>query len=109
MSFTLQVRSPGDGTATDDLGNPIGESTPREWTVWGIAPGKQGEPAAAEREAVPVEWTIYAPKAGAPTALDQVEVDGDWLEVNGKPQDWTRGPYGPGAAGVVVELRAVQG
>lgn len=108
---TLLIRAAGAAGGVDGFGNPVDTpGVPRVWEAWGLAPGVQGEQAGSGgREAVPVEWTVYGPVDGAPSAYDEVQVDGVWLPVNGRPQDWTRGPFGPRNAGVVVELRGVQG
>jgi hypothetical protein len=62
-----------------------------------------------------VAWTVYGPKGDEPGERDQValpwESDPDpvWHDIEGKPDDWTRGPWRMPLAGVVVELRRTEG
>lgn len=107
--YTLRVRSVTDGP-DDDFGNPTKVTVERDWRVHDIAPGAMLEPGEPNRDASQVRYTIHAPKsAAAPTERDQVLLDGDWLDVIEKPSDWTRGPWGPGNAGLSVELGVTNG
>ena len=97
-------------SGVDDFGNPVRTWVERSWTVFGLAPGAVQDPMQPNRDASVVAWTVYAPPGAAtPTDADQVLVDGVWFPVNGKPADWTRGPFGPSPGGIVVELRKVEG
>ena len=107
--LTLTARS-FTGSGVDDFGNPVKTWVERDWIVSGMAPGAVQDPMQPNRDASVVAWTVYADAAAAtPTDADQVLVDGAWLAVNGRPADWTRGPFGTGPGGVVVELRKVDG
>lgn len=106
---TLRVRTVTSG-ALDAFGNAARTvGTPTDWVVTGFAPGAIQEPWQANRDASVVAWTVYAKSASGITETSEVEVDGTWYPVNGRPSDWTRGPYGSAWAGVVVELRTVEG
>lgn len=101
----------GDGEpVTDDFGNVVTEEAERPWAVHAIAPGAMAEPEQSNRDLSLVRYTVLAPKsADVPTEHDQVQVDDAWLDVVGRPDDWTRGPWGPGNAGVTVELGVANG
>ena len=107
--FTLRVRSTTTG-APDEFGNPTTTTTERDWPVHGIAPGAMSDPAQPNRDASLIAYTVLAPKStDAPTEADEVLVDGEWLAVNGRPSDWTRGPWPFPGAGLTVELSATNG
>ena len=95
----------------DAHGNPrvtYADSTP--WPVHGLAPGANVEGEQPNRDLSVVEWTVYAPASDeAPGELDLVVVDGEEFEVEGRPSDWTRGPWGHPTAGLVVLLRRPTG
>ena len=91
------------GNSSSTYGAPVA------WTVRGLAPGSMAENL-IDRNSSEVEWTVYADDSPqVPTEADIVVVDGDEFTVNGRPADWTRGPYPNPQAGVVVELRRVEG
>lgn len=105
----LHVRRLTSG-ADDGHGN-VGETfaDPTPWEVWGLAPGSMRE-AIVGRDLSEVAWSVLAPKSAAmPTERDVVVVDGADYAVNGRPQDFTRGPWENPGAGVVVELVRVEG
>lgn len=92
------------GNATTTYGDPF------DWEVHGLAPGAMGEPGVLNRDASEVEWTVFAAKSSkVPTERDLVVVDGQDFAVEGRPKDWTRGPWQHPTAGVVVELRRLEG
>lgn len=102
--YVVAVREPTAGTE-DDFGNPVMTWTERDWRVHAIAPGAMAEPGEANRDLSLVLYTVLGPKAGAPTSPHaQLKVDGAWLDVDGTPNDWTRGPWPHPTAGIVVEL-----
>lgn len=110
--YTVLVRSSAlDGE--DAHGNPTGTpGAPREWAVHAIAPGASEEPRKPNRDLSVVAWTIYGPKGGEPHEADQVALPwatDDWYDVEGRPDDWTHGPWPLPVAGVVVELRRPEG
>lgn len=105
----LQVRrlvsagSDGHGNAGETFAEPV------SWDVWGLAPGSMRE-AIVGRDLSEVAWSVMAPKSSAvPTERDVVIFDGDDYAVNGRPQDYTNGPWPHPTAGVVVELLRVEG
>ena len=110
---TLSVRQYVEG-ATDAHGNPVDDwADPVAWLVHGVAPGASEEPRKPNRDLSEVLWTVYAPATGlVPGVRDQVLlpwVEGVWFDVNGAPDDWSKGPWQFPAAGVVVELRRAEG
>ena len=107
--YSLPVREPVAGP-DDDFGNPTTSWTERTWDVHGIAPGASSEPDQPNRDLSLVLYTVLGPKAGAPTSPHaQIRVDGAWLDVDGTPDDWTRGPWPHPTAGVSVMLRRADG
>ena len=107
--YALTVREPTAG-ARDEFGNPTTTWTERTWRVHAVAPGAMAEPGEANRDLSLVLYTVLGPKAGAPTSPHaQIRVDGAWLDVDGTPDDWTRGPWPHPTAGVSVMLRRADG
>lgn len=108
--YSLTVR-PFLAGVTDDYGNPVNAwGSSRSWQVHAVAPGAMEEPGQTNRDLSVVAFTVYAPASDAlPGVRDLVTVDGVDYAVNGTPKDWTRGPWANPAAGVVVELRRVEG
>lgn len=108
--YTLQVRT-RTSTTDDGLGNVDTEwSAERPWNVRQIDPGQSAEPYLPNRDLSSVEYAVHAGKTGdVPGEDDQVQVDGVWFDVDGKPADWTRGPWPNPVAGVVVLLKRVEG
>ena len=114
--YTLLVREPSSG-GEDAHGNPVsGWSDPFEWGVHAVAPGASEEPRKPNRDLSVIAWTIYAPAGYAPSARAQValpweSVGGErvWHDIEGEPDDWTKGPWRNPVAGVVVELRRTEG
>lgn len=89
----------------------VGWADPVDWPVHGIAPGPQGESFDPTRDRSVIAWTVYAPKTGpVPHERDRVLVDGIEFDIDGRPADWTRGPWEPRQrVGIVVELRRIEG
>ena len=108
--FTLGVRR-YSGTVKDAHGNAtVSFAAAVDWPVRQVDPGAMSEPLEARRDASVVVFTVHAnPHANTPTERDRVVVDGVEYAVNGRPKDWTRGPWRNPVAGVVVELRNVEG
>lgn len=110
--YTLLVREPTAGTE-DAHGNPVaGWGSPVEWGVHAVAPGASEEPRKPNRDLSVVAWTIYAPAGYAPSARAQVSLPWEtdtWHDIEGAPDDWTKGPWRNPVAGVVVELRRLEG
>lgn len=106
---TLHVRHRIVG-GEDAHGNPTaGWSEPQPWLVHGIAPGANEEPGLKGRDLSEVAWTVYAPPVDPPHEGDRVIVDGDEFEVDGRPSDWSRGPWVFTAAGLSVRLKRIEG
>lgn len=110
--YRLRVRDWTEGDADpDDFGNATGAWVERDWLVHGIAPGSMSEPGESNRDLSLVAWTVYGPVAGAPSGSSEVRLPGEskWLQVDGLPADWSKGPWAHPTAGVVVELRRADG
>lgn len=109
---TVLVREPTSG-GEDAHGNPVsGWGDPFEWDVHAVAPGASEEPRKPNRDLSVVAWTIYAPAGYVPSARAQVSLpweDDTWHDIEGEPDDWTKGPWRNPVAGVVVELRRTEG
>lgn len=112
--YTLRVRALTRGPV-DDFGNATSEWVERDWAVYFIAPGAMDEPRGSSqvgsinRELSLIEYTIGAPEStDAPTEYDEVQVDGAWFKVNGRPKNFNRGPFGF-RPGITVELRSENG
>lgn len=112
----VRVRSSAAG-GEDAHGNPTaGWGAPRDWWVHAVAPGASEEPRKPNRDLSVVEWTVYAPADGHPGERDQVSLPWEdvasvlvWHDVEGRPDDWTKGPWPADFAGVVVQLRRPEG
>jgi hypothetical protein len=94
--------------AKDAHGNPIASHAPPvEWLVYAYAPGANEEQGGNSDVSL-VEWTVYAPVSDdAPGEFDLVRVEGVDYAVEGRPADWTRGPWENPLAGLVVQLKKV--
>ena len=107
--YALTVREPTAG-APDEFGNATTTWAERTWRVHSVAPGVMDEPGLQNRDMSRIVYTVFGPKSDAPTTESaEVKVDGEWFPVDGKPKDWTRGPWPHPTAGVVVELTRVEG
>jgi hypothetical protein len=107
--YALPVREPVDG-APDDFGNVTRTWAERSWAVHFVSPGAMAEPGHPNRDASTIVYSVAGPKAGAPSSEHaEIKVDGEWFPVDGRPKDWTRGPWSHPSAGVVVELKRVEG
>lgn len=95
----------------DRYGDEVeGWADPVDWPVHGIAPGAMDEPWSPERDLSHIEWTVYAPIDGpVPHERDRVVVDGVEFNIDGRPSDWTRGPWDHPTAGLVVLLTRKEG
>lgn len=110
MTFTLGVKRRVEG-GKDAHNNPVVTyAAATDWVVDGYAPGANVEPGSPNRDLSLILWTIYAPvDPSAPTELDRVVLDGDEYAVEGRPGDWTKGPWPHPTAGIVVELKRPEG
>lgn len=107
---TLHVKRFAAGAVGAHGNAAAGHGDPVEWDVYGLAPGASQEPTQSNRDLSEIEWTVFAPNNDElPTEKDLVVVDEVEYAVEGRPADWTRGPFGGGVAGVVIELRRAEG
>lgn len=112
--YTVRVRDPRQPTDYDDLGNPVPAWDERDWPIFfyveGAATVEQLQP---NRDLSVLAYTIAGPSQGRPGERSQVRLPGaesdDWHDVNGRPKDYTHGPWVHPTAGVVVELRKAEG
>lgn len=92
------------GNATETLGDP------EPWYVRSIDPASGREPGAELRDLASIQYVIQADKSvQVPGYRDTVVIDGQEHEVDGHPDDWTRGPWANPAAGVTVWVKRVEG
>lgn len=107
--YTLPVRS-REATGEDSFGNPTYGWVERSWGVHFIAPGDSMEAAMPNRDFSRIEHVVGAPPSpDTPGEDDEVQVDGEWFQVDGAPDDFTRGPWVNPVAGVVVALTRSEG
>lgn len=114
LPFVLGVRRllAGDDVETDAHGNPVKTyADPTPWPVHGFSPGSNAEPGGdGNRDLSVIEWTVYAPASDkAPGEHDLVVLLGVEYAVEGRPADWTNGPWPHPTAGLSVELRRAEG
>jgi hypothetical protein len=95
----------------DDFGNLQDTwTTELPWWVRSIDPVTGREPGAANRDLANIAYAIQADKTNAiPRYRDIVIVDGVEYNVDGEPDDWSRGPWANPVAGVTVYLRRTEG
>lgn len=108
--FTLPWRKLIEG-AVDAHGNAVDAwGDPVDWPVHGYGPGANELANTTNRDLSMIQWTVYAPAAGpTPRERDKVIVDGAEFVVHGRAEDWSRGPWHHGDAGVVVMLEDTEG
>lgn len=83
---------------------------PVDWMVRSVDPVTGREPGLENRDAALLAYAIQADNAPeVPGYRDLVVVDGVEYLVDGRPDDWSRGPWPNPAAGVTVYLRRVEG
>lgn len=111
MTATLQVRRLVLGPGKDKHGNLVETfGDPQEWVVRGYAPGANVENGDPHRDLSIILWTVYADSSPQlPRERDHVVLGGDEYAVEGRPGDWTHGPWDNPVAGVVVELKRAEG
>jgi len=104
---------PYAGTTEDAHGNTTTvHGASREWRVHAIAPGASEEPRKPNRDLSVIAWTIYGPATNLPGEHDLIALPwapDEWYDVEGRPDDWTHGPWTNPVAGAVVELRRPEG
>lgn len=110
VTATLGVRRKVSGGSKNARGNKTETyAAAADWPVYGYGPGANGEPGLPNRNLSNILWTVYAPVSeDAPSEDDLVVIDGTEYAVEGRPQDFSRGPFGF-AGGLVVELKRAEG
>lgn len=95
----------------DSHGNPVITFGPEQhWGVWAYAPGANEEPGQPNRDLSLIAWSVYAATSSqVPAEGDRVVLDAVEYEVDGRPEDWTHGPWPQSSAGVVVRLKVTEG
>ena len=108
--YALAVRRRIEG-AKDGHGNSVQQwGDPIAWMVRQVDPGASVRPFEQGRDLSMVLFTVHSDAGpNVPTEFDLVVVDGVEYAVQGRPSDWTRGPFPNPAAGVVTFLKAVSG
>lgn len=95
----------------DEMGDPtttFGPPTP--WWVRSVDPATSREPNLPNRDLTNIAYVIQADKTSAvPGYRDRVVIDEEEFEVDGHPDDWTRGPWKNPVAGVTVYVRRPEG
>lgn len=83
---------------------------PEPWPVHAVAPGPMEEPWRSARDLSVIAYTVYAPADGPRLhEQDVVVVDGEDYQVDGRPMDYSRGPWQMEHAGIVVALKRAEG
>lgn len=107
--YTLRVRTQETGP-DDDLGNSTSTWVERDWRVHSYVQGPATtEQLASNRDLSVIAYTVLAPAVAIPGEYDEVAVGGVWHAVNGRPADYSHGPWVFPEAGAVVELRTANG
>lgn len=110
MTFTLQVKRRQAGSKDSHGNKAVTYAAPADWVVRGYAPGANVEGTDLHRDLSVVLWTVYADATDdVPGELDLVVLNGVDYAVEGRPADWTHGPWHNPVAGVVVELKRAEG
>lgn len=109
VPYTVQ-RKPYQGTVEDVHGNVTDSwGTAVDLPVHGIAPGAMDEPGQGQRDVSMVEFSLLCPAGTVADERDRITLDGKDFDINGRPRDYTRGPWDNPVAGVVIELKRVEG
>lgn len=96
--------------ARDAHGNAVdGWQAPVTVKAVFIAPGDMSEPGSANRDSSEIAFTVAFPAGTVLSERDRIVLDGDEYQIDGRPDDWTRGPWPHPTAGVVAKLRRVEG
>lgn len=82
---------------------------PEELLVHGYAPGSSSDSTTAGRDTASTLVTVYAPAGTVIGYRDRAVIDGVEYEVAGNSKDYTSGPWANPAAGVVLELKRLEG
>lgn len=86
------------------------ELDPKPWLVHGYwTPGGE-EPWRAGRDLSNVVWSVLAPATpDAPGDRDRIIIGGVEYEIDGKPGDYSHGPWSMPFAGLVYDLKLSEG
>lgn len=107
---TLQVRRRVVGAKDGHGKKVVTYADPVDWLVHGYAPGANVNPNNPNRDLSLILWTVYAPTNDSlPGELDRVVLNGDEYSVEGRPADWSNGPWVHPTAGATVELKRAEG
>lgn len=97
-------------TGRDSHGNPIKTFAPAvDLKVCGIAPGAMAEPDNINRDLSVVLFSLFCPAGTVVGELDRIVMGVDEYDIEGRPKDYTQGPWDNSIAGVVIELKATEG
>lgn len=115
LTGTIGLRKRSQG-APDAHGNRVesyAAAIPVQVYGWGPrSPEGTAEQDTGRRDLVPIGMTVYAPASVAALVdpVDRIEVPygGDLFDVDGEVNDWSHGPFMPGA-GCVITLRRAEG
>lgn len=89
--------------AVDAWGEPV------EVDVYGWGPAASSQDAAGNREPLTTLVDIYAPASTATSTKDRWTLpDGTYLQ-DGKPLDYSHGPFGGGVGQAVIRLKQITG
>lgn len=108
--YTLGVKRRRTGTK-DTRNNPvITYDDPHDWAVYGYHSGANTDPGLPNRDMSLILWTVYSDVTDeAPGELDRVVLNGAEYDVEGRPVDYSNGPWNFPGAGLVVELKRAEG
>lgn len=106
-TFTIGVRRYLGGVE-DAHGNVTDTWAAEEQVgVYAIAPAGSDEPGAG-RDAVTDDLDVYAPPSVDIGPRDKLTINGSPYDAEGRPADYTQGPY-TSRPGVVIRARRVEG
>lgn len=107
--YTLGLRRYVAGTKDAHGNTGATFSDPEPLPAHFVAPGSMTEPAQTNRDLSLVAYTIGVQPGTLVTERDRVLVDGIEYEIDGRPADWTRGPWSDTRGGIIIELRKAEG
>ena len=106
----LRVRKYIPG-AKDDWNNAVDSwADPYDWMVRSVDPVSNREVPQANRDLANIAYVVQADVGPlVPGYRDKVLVGDDEYDVDGRPDDWSKGPWPNPVAGVTVWLKRVEG
>lgn len=103
--YTLKIRSQ-QVIGRDRYNKEIIGWVPRDWAVHAYVEGPQGnEEELQGRDVLNIAYTVLSPAGDKPTEEDEVEIEGHWYPIEGRPIDYSHGPWENPVAGVVTYLK----